>query len=405
MVHILLSRVEESPYIKATLKRILLETIEKTISPIPETYRLSKAEDKPMAVVERRTGMTRRQLYWTCQTVGWAGYLLTELLIYYVFKDGYNNEMLINVGATTLFAIGVTHSYRLILKRLNWLQLPLNQSIPRTMIAVLLMAAIMVVISVPLDYFTIPRVRRRIDEMGGIPITYLAAWFLNWSKNLLLWAVIYHVYQYFSLGKKSEVERVQLESSVRDFEAKILRAQLNPHFMFNSLNSIRALILEDPSKAQASLTQLSNLLRNSLLTDRQKTVSLNEELKTVQDYLSLEKIRYEDRLQVQTNIHSNALTVQVPPMMVQTLVENAVKHGISKPLKGGFISIDAQVEENFLNLTIRNTGKLAQETNPDGVGLLNTSQRLLLIYGKTATFQLRQETDEIVRAEVRLPVQ
>ena len=219
------------------------------------------------------------------------------------------------------------------------------------------------------------------------------------------------MYQYFSVGKKNEIERVQLESSVRDFEAKILRAQLNPHFMFNSLNSIRALITEDPAKAQASLTQLSNLLRNSLLSDRQKTVSLNEELKTVQDYLSLEKIRYEDRLSIQTNISPDTLNVQVPPMMVQTLVENAVKHGISKPLKGGFISIDAQLERNvklernFLNLTIRNTGTLSDKPNGDGVGLLNTSQRLVLIYGVNASFCISQEENEVVRAEVRLPVQ
>lgn len=348
--------------------------------------------------------MNRRKIYWLCQIIGWTGYSLSDLIIY-ILRDGYSYGQVVNVIISIGLGIGITHLYRLILKRLHWLELPLSQIIPRTLMAVLIMAVTMVVLSVPLEYFTIPRVQKRFDEIGGIPVIYLAWGFLNWTKNLLLWSVIYHVYQYFSLSKRNEIERVQLESSVKDFEAKILRAQLNPHFMFNALNSIRALIYEDPNKAKEALTQLSSLLRNSLLSDRQKTVSLNEELKTVQDYLSLEKIRYEDRLEVQTNISPDTLNVQVPPMMVQTLVENAVKHGISKPLKGGFISIQAQLERNFLNLIIRNTGKLERAENSDGVGLLNTSQRLALIYGTGASFRINQETDEVVRAEVRLPVQ
>ncbi len=347
--------------------------------------------------------MNRRKVYWLCQIIGWTGYSLSDLILY-VLRDGYSYGQFINVFITIGLGIVITHSYRLLIKRSDWLSLPLAKIIPRTMFAVLAMSVVMVVLSVPLEYFTIPRVQKRFDEIGGVPVIFIAWGFLNWTRILLLWSVIYHMYQYFSIGKKNEVERVQLEASVKDFEAKILRAQLNPHFMFNALNSIRALIYEDPNKAKEALTQLSSLLRNSLLSDRKKTVSFNEELKTVQDYLSLEKIRYEDRLQVNTNIAPATLNVQVPPMMVQTLVENAVKHGISKPLKGGFISIDAQLEHNFLSLIIRNTGKLETEIGHDGVGLLNTSQRLALIYGAGASFKIAQESDEVVRADVRLPV-
>jgi len=348
--------------------------------------------------------MNRTKIYWLCQVIGWTGYILSDLILY-ILRDGYYFGQLVNALITIVLGISITHIYRLTIKRLNWLELPLNKIIPRTLVAVLVMSVVMVVLSVQLEYLTISRIQKLFDKIGGAPEWFLAGGFLNWGKNLLLWSVIYHMYQYFSQSKKNEIERVQLESSVKEFEAKILRAQMNPHFMFNALNSIRALIYEDPNKAKEALTQLSGLLRNSLLSDRQKTVSLNEELKTVQDYLSLEKIRYEDRLQVQTNIRPDTLNVQVPPMMVQTLVENAVKHGISKPLKGGFISIDAQLERNFLNLTIRNTGQLVKAMNADGVGLLNTSQRLSLIYGVGASFTISQETDQVVRAEVRLPVQ
>jgi LytS/YehU family sensor histidine kinase len=106
---------------------------------------------------------------------------------------------------------------------------------------------------------------------------------------------------------------------------------------------------------------------------------------------------------VETKVNPDTLSVQVPPMMVQTLVENAVKHGISKPLKGGFISIEAKLEGNLLNLAIRNTGVL-ERTDSGGFGLLNTSQRLSLIYGPSASFRIAQESEEVVCARIKLPV-
>jgi sensor histidine kinase YesM len=346
--------------------------------------------------------MSRKQLYWTCQVVGWTAYMISDLWRYSVYYD-YTHGLLVNSAIVIAFGIFITHVYRLIVKKLSWLDLPLGQLIPRIFLSVTAMGTIMVLVNLPVDYFTIPRFREIIFEKGGIPMYFVLGGLLDWSKHILLWSLLYHVFQYFERSKNNEVERLKLEASVKDFEAKMLRAQLNPHFMFNSLNSIRALVLENPEKAQASVTRLSNLLRNCLVADRQRTVTLGEELKTVQDYLSLEKIRYEDRLNVQTQVSPDTLSVQIPPMMVQTLVENAVKHGISKPIKGGFISIEAQREGNFLNLAIRNTGVLGN-TDSGGFGLLNTAQRLGLIYGPSASFHIIQESPEVVRAEVKLPV-
>jgi sensor histidine kinase YesM len=339
--------------------------------------------------------MNRRNIYWFCQIAGWTVYNLNELGLYSL-RVGYSDGLLINAAITIILGISVTHAYRLIIKRLSWLDLPLGKLIPRIAASVLLMSIIMVMLSVLLDYYTVPEIREYLK------LTYIIFWVINWGKHLLLWSLIYHMFQYFERSKKNEVEKIRLTSSVKDFEAKILRSQLNPHFMFNALNSIRALVLENPEKAQVSVTRLSNLLRNSLLADRRKTITLEEELKTVQDYLSLEKIRYEDRLSVQMNIQPQTLSVQVPPMMVQTLVENAVKHGISKPLKGGFISIDAEAINELVYLSIRNTGTL-QQVNTDGFGLVNTTQRLALIFGSQANFEIKQELPEVVCAQVILP--
>ncbi len=169
------------------------------------------------------------------------------------------------------------------------------------------------------------------------------------------------------------------------------------------------LVFEDPSRAQISITQLSNILRNSLLADRRKTVDLQEELKTVVDYLELEKVRYEERLQYTIESNPQAVYWQVPPMMLQTLVENGIKHGVSKEMGGGFLEVKSDIEEDMLIIQIRNTGTLnstpsnLENTDSGGVGLKNTAERLSILYGKGASFRIFQEKEGVVCSEVRIP--
>lgn len=194
---------------------------------------------------------------------------------------------------------------------------------------------------------------------------------------------------------------------MREAESKVLRSQLNPHFTFNALNSIRALVYEDPSKAQVSITQLSNILRNSLLADRRKTVDLQEELKTVVDYLELEKVRYEERLSYSITTNPQSIYWQVPPMMLQTLVENGIKHGVSKEMGGGFVDVTSEIDDDVLLITIRNSGNLSSTdsttSESGGVGLKNTAERLSILYGKGASFRIFQEQEKVVCSEVRIP--
>ena len=160
---------------------------------------------------------------------------------------------------------------------------------------------------------------------------------------MLVWSLIYFAIHYFENLKKAEIETLIFEAAVKDFELKTLKAQLNPHFMFNAMNSIRALIEEDPQNAKDAITKLSNLMRYTLKIERTETVSLAEELKTIQDYLDLEKIRFEERLNYKIKSTPDADRIEIPPMMVQTLVENGIKHGISKITAGGEVDVDAKV--------------------------------------------------------------
>ena len=124
-----------------------------------------------------------------------------------------------------------------------------------------------------------------------------------------------------------------------EIELNNLKSQLNPHFIFNALNSIRALVDENPSKSKQAINQLSNILRNSLASDKKGLTKFEDEIKIVKDYLGLESIRFEERLKTEFEIHPESQKFLVPPLMIQTLVENGIKHGISKLTPGGVIQL------------------------------------------------------------------
>ena len=343
--------------------------------------------------------MSKRRIYWTLQIIGWTLLIMFEYVPYaleYGFDTGTFYTAIVNI----LLGIFLTHIYRLVIRKWNWSSLPLPRLAMRVLCSVLLLGLIMTLVNQPLD-------RKYLAEnLVNQPYVFWN-YYSTWCKNLLGWILSYTVYHYVEQTRLADYEKIMLRMSMREAEAKVLRSQLNPHFTFNALNSIRALVFEDPAKAQISITQLSNILRNSLLADRRKTVDLQEELKTVEDYLELEKVRYEERLRYTITANAQAVYWQVPPMMLQTLVENGIKHGVSKEMGGGFVDLHAEIEDDVLFITIRNSGNLVSTdsttSESGGVGLKNTAERLSILYGKGATFRIFQESEKIVCSEVRIP--
>jgi LytS/YehU family sensor histidine kinase len=184
-----------------------------------------------------------------------------------------------------------------------------------------------------------------------------------------------------------------------------LRSQLNPHFLFNCLNSLRELIDEDRDRAKQVIDQLSALLRYTLRADRVETVSLKEELAAVEDYLTLEKVRFEERLCTRLDIDPRSLEARLPPMLLQTLAENGVKHGIARLPEGGELVIVTHVLEGNLHVEITNTGKLSDaKEGSSAVGLDNARERLRLMYGDHASLTLEADGGSKVRAEVVIPL-
>ncbi|HEX2862435.1 MAG TPA: sensor histidine kinase, partial [Lacunisphaera sp.] len=222
---------------------------------------------------------------------------------------------------------------------------------------------------------------------------------------------VYFIYHIFERLRRMQLEQLQLAASVKEAELRALKSQVNPHFLFNSLNSLRALIDEDAPRARESVTRLANMLRYSLQSGQQETVGFEEEVRIVEDYLALEQIRHESRLRVRWEIADETRGLAVPPMLLQTLVENAVKYGISPRREGGEIGIAAALGGGDLHIRVSNPGDLASPStavaaragSSTGVGLRNASERLQLLFGDRARLSLTAGPAGCVTAHVLIP--
>ncbi len=340
--------------------------------------------------------MRKNQLYILLQIGGWLFY---TILAFLVLKASNTDTLRLLSILFLVFVIGTTttHMYRYVIIRLGWTKLNISELIPRILAAVVLFSIIFQGLYM-LGYSLMFQRRPPLDINNNI--TNL----LSWSTLIAMWSIIYFAYQFFERYRHEEIKNLRWEASKNEIELNKLKSQLNPHFIFNSMNSIRALIDEDPTKAKRSVTQLANILRNTLMMGRKKTVTFEEELKVVNDYIELEKTRYEERLRYFEEITEDAYGFQIPSLMIQTLVENGIKHGISKIPEGGKIYLRAKVLDDKLEVKIENSGSLDENTLPEtGFGIINTTQRLNLLYGNSANFEISNTDHHTVLTRLIIP--
>jgi LytS/YehU family sensor histidine kinase len=201
----------------------------------------------------------------------------------------------------------------------------------------------------------------------------------------------------------NRLERSELNATLKQAQLNTLKGQINPHFMFNSLNNIRGLMLEDVERSRDMLTKLSEMLRYSLTKNDVEAIALEEELEMVENYIALSKIQLEDRLTYTKTVDARTLALNIPPMIVQLLVENAVKHGISNLKSGGEVHLSTSMEASLLCIKVVNTGKLQITPNSTQLGLKNIQQRLRLLYGDRASFSIAEEGNKVV-ALIKIPM-
>jgi LytS/YehU family sensor histidine kinase len=220
---------------------------------------------------------------------------------------------------------------------------------------------------------------------------------------LVGWNIIYFGYQFFESAQQSKMAKLKAESLVKDAELIALKAQINPHFIFNSLNNIRAMVLEDPMKARDMISNLSELLRYSIQFSNEELVPLKTEIEIVEDYLKLETVQYENRLEYNLDIDQATRDLKIPPMIVQLQVENAIKHGISRLPEGGAIHVKTQLDNSNLVIIVSNTGKINKQSDNGGIGLRNAMERIKHLFDVEPNFSL-SEKDGMVTSHLIFPV-
>ncbi len=337
--------------------------------------------------------MTKNKIYWLCQVFGWGLYGVLQIVAY-ATVSGFDRSQAVGVLFQVIYYVSTTHLLRNLFLRFGWLNLRLTLLIPKLLLLNLLFSIFNYGYLLLVEHFTTGITRADLQFIT-ITLNTLIYWALYF-----LWTIFYFAFHYVDRYNKS----LKAETAAREVELSNLKAQLNPHFIFNALNSIRALVDEDPRKSKESITQLSHILRNSLVSDRKKLVPFSEELKTVMDYLALESIRYEERLSTKFDIDRNSGRFNVPPLMLQTLVENGIKHGISNLKHGGEIQIATKVKGKHLHLEIRNSGQL-KDSHKDGTGfgIENTKKRLSLIFGELSKFEIKNENSTSVLCKLTIP--
>jgi two-component system, LytTR family, sensor kinase len=339
--------------------------------------------------------ISKRRAYWILQIAGWSIYGIIYLVFLFI-ADEASLVKVINILLYALYFFVSTHVLRNIIIQNGWLTVSPIHLLPRVIPATLVFAASNYVFMILVQYLL-----NTIDYANDFKPFYIIAYIFSAMVFYLLWALIYFIYHYFEKYNST----LKYEAAIYEFELNKLKSQLNPHFIFNALNSIRALVDEDPVKSKKAITQLSNILRNSLIMNKRKLIDFRDEIFTVKDYLELESIRLEERLEVKLDIDPAAEMYQIPPLMLQTLVENGIKHGVATLPQGGKLSLKAWVESPDLHIQIRNSGQYINgaEVNTNGHGIENTRQRLNLLFGRNASFSIRNEDAGTVLTEITIP--
>ena len=334
------------------------------------------------------------RLYWGLQIGGWALYAVIQSVVRILTSDSgaSNTNRIIFFFYEALLCLLVTHAYRYFINRWRWLNLGMMRLTLRMILSVFVMGLVTYFLRIPVS------VPLGINATLAFGASHILVGSLYYAIVFFLWSVLYFIYNYFERYNKS----LKMEATVKEIELSNLKAQLNPHFIFNAMNSIRALVDENPDKSKQAITQLSNILRNSLASEKKGLTKFEDELKIVKDYLSLESIRFEERLKTEYNIAPGSSDFWVPPFMIQTLVENGIKHGISQLTEGGTITLKTVILDDELKIQISNSGNYVNGRKK-GLGLTNTVQRLKLLYGDAAYLRISNEKNNLVLTEVKIP--
>jgi hypothetical protein len=338
--------------------------------------------------------MSARITYWRCQIIGWGAYTAIGIVTTGP-QVGWRFATIAGYLLFWAYSIALTDLLRREIRRRDWLSTWRAKTFLRLFLAAALLSAIQTVLVSAIDMTFLGKA----SDFFLHPEYVLGMWGGMCSADCT-WLLFYVS---LTNRRRQQEKEVRMELAVRDAELRALEAQVNPHFLFNCLNSIRAMVSENPAIAQDMITRFATILRYNLQRDWNRTVPLSSEVAVVSDYLALEAIRFEDRLRVEVTIAPDAAGAPVPPMFLQTLVENGLKHGIATLPAGGDLRIRGRIDQDVLLLEVENSGCLtAPKPGGTQMGLANARERLKLLYGDRAAIELANGDGKVL-ARVRIP--
>lgn len=341
--------------------------------------------------------------YWWFQIIGWSTNIAISVFFVTTFGSASPGKYFLSLILTCVLGLVITHIMRLNIFSLKVLEKPLKTQITYFIFLTIIFAILLGVTSESIDYLIGYNPERLRNYSKGKRL-FLSSFNALWL--ILVWNLIYFIYHYVESNRRQQLDTLRLESVVKELELKTIKSHINPHFIFNALNSIRALVDENPQRARTAITELSNILRSSMQAEKMETVPLQQELDIVKDYLALEHMRFEERLKIELKIDDNTLNQPVPPMMLQTLVENAIKHGISKQINGGLIRIISDFKNDRHELVVQNSGRLngSKGVNDKGFGIKSTQDRLNILYQGKANFEIHDMDGGMVESKIIMPL-
>jgi hypothetical protein len=341
-------------------------------------------------------------LYWKCQLLGWGLVSLFWLYLALVRDQFAFINALVNYFLDIILCIGITHIYRSYALRFNWNELDINQLLVRAIPSIFLLSvAFMQVMNLKMSLYVF------LFNDRSLFLENLFNWnpvLITGLRHMSIWVLAYHLYHFYIKEVNTARTNAQLSIIAKQAQLDNLSTQLNPHFLFNSLNSIKSLIIENPKIARRAVDLLSELLRSSLYEKDNFLTTISEELSLVNDYVELEKLRFEERLNIAIEAENALKNLKIPTFCIQLLVENAIKHGIDKIIEGGLVTIKITKSKNQIHIQVQNPGKLALNGSPNGLGLRNLNERLKIQYKNQAFFRLVELENNTVEATIILPI-
>lgn len=347
----------------------------------------------------------RRRLFWILNTGGWVGYGLAAYLGALVYEKPDAYSLVIAGAAVTGFLL--TLPLRLFYRRL-WSQPPLVMA--AGVVAACYALALVWRVVVNQSYWTLVK-----DGWEPTALTDYVGGVMGSFYILLCWSGLYFGIKYYRMLQEQTEKALRATAAAHQAQLSMLRYQLNPHFLFNTLNAISTLILDrDNERANRTVSRLSDFLRHTLDdADPMRLVPLEQELRALDLYLDIEKVRFGDRLIVEWDIEDDTLQALVPSLILQPLIENAIKYAVSPMEEGGTLRIAASRRDGRLALTVADTGPglqalkdgdSAKDTRRScGVGLRNVRERLQHLYGDEQSFHLTENQPRGLAAHLEIP--